>query len=242
MLGLLLAAARVWGLRFSGFLLWGLAAALILSAALDRLAADRGGAWKAVRKGFYALAALGLIVLCCAEGFVISRGNRGSEGPPADAVIVLGAGVNGKTPSLVLRTRLEAALAYAKAHPDLPIAVTGGQGYGEELTEARCMYDWLVERGVDPRRLILEEAAASTSENFALSRPLLQASGVDVGEAVVAVVSNDFHLARAELLAERQGYGETVGVPAKLPWRHLSINYYLREAFGVLAVLTGLSG
>ena len=27
------------------------------------------------------------------------------------------------------------------------------------------------------------------------------------------------------------GYGDTVGVGAALPWAHLEINYYLREAF-----------
>ena len=40
------------------------------------------------------------------------------------------------------------------------------------------MYDWLTARGVDPDRLILEEQAEDTSENFALARPLLEEAGV----------------------------------------------------------------
>ena len=99
---------------------------------------------------------------------------------PADAVIVLGAGVNGTEPSLSLRTRLDTALDYLEAHPDIPAVLTGGTGYGEEISEAQCMYDYLTERGVEPDRLILEDQAANTAENFALSKPLLYEAGVDV--------------------------------------------------------------
>ena len=115
--------------------------------------------------------------------------------------------------------------------------LTGGTGYGEEISEARCMYDWLTARGVDPDRLILEEQAEDTSENFALARPLLEEAGVDPARDAVAVVTNDFHMARAKLLAQRQGYGDALGVPAELPWAHLEINYYLREAFAMVKAL-----
>lgn len=47
-------------------------------------------------------------------------------------------------------------------------------------------------------------------------------------------MTNDFHIARARLLAAKKGYGFTVGVPAELPWLHLEVNYYLREAFAMV--------
>jgi uncharacterized SAM-binding protein YcdF (DUF218 family) len=112
--------------------------------------------------------------------------------------------------------------------------LTGGQGYGEEITEAQCMYDYLTAQGVAAEQLILEESASNTAENFAFSRELLEAAGVDPAADTVAVVTNDFHLARAGLLAARNGYGDTVGVGAALPWAHLEINYYLREAFAMV--------
>lgn len=232
--GVVLMTVRLWGMRFSGYLLIATAAALVVSAALDRLAADSGGGWEILRRLFYGGAALGLTALLCIEGFIVSRGNIDRTSLPTDAVIVLGAGVNGKTPSLSLRTRLDAALDYlTHKNRTAPVVLTGGMGYGEEITEARCMYDWLVERGVSADRLILEERATSTAENFDFSKKLLEAEGVDVGKGAVAVVTNDFHIARAELVAEQQGYGSSIGVPAKLPWRHLTVNYYLREAFAV---------
>ena len=112
--------------------------------------------------------------------------------------------------------------------------LTGGTGYGEEISEAACMYDYLTAHGVEPGRLILEDQATNTAENFALSKPLLYEAGVDPAEGRVAVVTNDFHIARAELIAAREGYGDVAGIPAPLPWVHLEINYTLREAFAMV--------
>ena len=232
-LGLLLVLIRGLGIRFSGFLLLGAAALLVLSWLLDRLAAGNDR-WRLVRRCFRGCVAVGLALLIGLEVVIINRGRSDMTPLPADAVIVLGAGVNGTEPSLSLRTRLDKALEYLEAHPDVPAVLTGGTGYGEEISEAQCMYNYLTERGVDPDRLLLEDQAANTAENFALSKPLLHEAGVDVARDTVAVVTNDFHIARSELIAARQGYGDTAGIPAPLPWAHLTVNYYLREAFAMV--------
>jgi uncharacterized SAM-binding protein YcdF (DUF218 family) len=232
--GCVLTAVRGWGMRFSGCLLLGAAALMLAWALLDRLA-ERGGVWRLGKRVFSLCLALGVGVLCVIETAVINRGRSDLRALPVDAVIVLGAGVNGTQPSLSLRTRLDAALEYLAEHPDIPVVLTGGQGYGEEITEARCMADYLVERGVDPERLLLEEQASDTAENFAFSGALLEQQGVDPAESRIAVVTNDFHIARAELIGEwKQDYGAVIGVPARLPWLHLEVNYYLREAFAVV--------
>ncbi len=232
--GLLLVLLRSLGVRFSGFLLLGIAAVLALEVYLARWARrDRRGWW--CQLAFRAGLALVLVPLVLLEGYVIAEGRRpAAEAGEADAVIVLGAGVNGTEPSLSLRTRLDKALEYLEAHPDIPAVLTGGTGYGEEISEAQCMYDYLTEHGVEPERLFLEGQASDTAENFARSKPLLYEAGVDPARDTVAVVTNDFHIARSELIAARQGYGDVAGVPAPLPWAHLEINYYLREAFAMV--------
>lgn len=98
------------------------------------------------------------------------------------------------------------------------MVLTGGQGYGEEITEAACMYAYLTEHGVDPQRLILEEHAGNTSENFSFSWEKLEQVGIDPARATVAVVSNDFHIARARADCPKTGirpYGGRSG-PAAL--------------------------
>lgn len=231
--GMLLIAVRMWGMRFSGFLLLGAAALLALELWLDRWARrSKAGWWW--RLAFRAAAGLVLVPLVLIEGVVIAEGHRQIAQEAPDAVIVLGAGVNGTSPSLSLKTRLDAALSYLEAHPDIPVVLTGGQGYGEDITEAACMYDYLTARGVEPERLILEEDASNTAENFEFSAPLLEAAGVEIGTDTVAVVTNDFHIARSRLIAAKKGYGVTYGVGAPIPWSHLEVNYYLREAFAVV--------
>ena len=118
--GLLLVLIRSLGIRFSGFLLLGLAALLVLSWLLDRLAAGNHR-WRLIRRGFYGCLTVGLAALLGLEVFIINRGRSDMTPLPADAVIVLGAGVNGTEPSLSLRTRLDAALDYLEAHPEIPV-------------------------------------------------------------------------------------------------------------------------
>ncbi|MDD6606069.1 MAG: YdcF family protein [Oscillospiraceae bacterium] len=231
--GAVLLTVRAWGMRFSGFLLVGLAAVLVLELLLGHWAkASKTG--RLCRRIFQTALTLVLVPLICIEIYVINVGSSDPSALPADAVVVLGAGVNGTQPSLSLYTRLTAALDYLEENPDVPVVLTGGLGYGEEITEARCMYDWLTARGVDPARLIMEEQAGNTAENFAFSKELLEEQGIDPAENLVAVVTNDFHIARSRLIAARQGYGHAFGVPAKLPWRHLEVNYYLRESFAMV--------
>jgi uncharacterized SAM-binding protein YcdF (DUF218 family) len=154
-----------------------------------------------------------------------------SEDEPVSAVVVLGAGVNGTAPSLTLRTRLNAAAEYLLMHPEIPAVLSGGQGPGEDITEAQAMYTALVASGIAPERLLLEERSTSTVENLAFSREILQAAGL-TSDSVIAVVTNDFHQFRTQLIAEDLGM-VVVGIPAELPWWWLNANYYVREFFAL---------
>ena len=234
--GAALTVLRGYGMRFSGLLLLGIAALVLIGLLLRRWEEhSKIGKWcrRIFRGGCLAV----VIVLAAFEAQIVSVGLQDFSSVPADAVIVLGAGVNGTQPSLSLQTRLEAALDYLEEHPDIPVILTGGQGYGETISEAQCMYNYLTARGIPPERLMMEVAATDTAENFALSKPLLEEAGISVEEDLVAVVTNDFHIYRARLLAARQGYAYAFGVPAKLPWLHLEVNYYIREAFALVKTL-----
>lgn len=193
---------RLPGVGFSGKLSWGLAVVCLVL----------------------------LVCLSAAEVWVIRTGREDDSAFPADAVIVLGAGVNGTTPSLALQSRIDAAERYLKANPDIPAVLSGGQGSGEDISEARAMYDALTARGIDPARLILEERSANTRQNLQNSLALLP----DDYHKTVAIVTNDFHMGRVRLLLNAAGPGRVVQVPAKLPWWWLSANYYLRESFAVV--------
>ncbi|MCR2821305.1 YdcF family protein [Lederbergia panacisoli] len=125
--------------------------------------------------------------------------------------VILGAKVNGENPSLSLRYRLEAALDYAKKHPNIKLILSGGQGPDEDITEAEAMRRYLAENGIDEDRLILETASTSTYENIQFSKKLLPASIHSV-----TIITSDYHLARAREIARKLDL-ESDAVAAKTP-------------------------
>ena len=158
------------GLRFSALLCLCAAAVLFVLFVLERAA--RCGSCAAVwgRRVLRALLAAGFVLFAALETMVIRGSLAEKTDEPVSAVIVLGAGVNGETPSLTLRTRIDAAAAYLEEHPDVPVILSGGQGPGEAITEAECMRRALVRRGVDESRLYPEERSTSTQENLRYSQ------------------------------------------------------------------------
>ncbi|MDE7262975.1 MAG: YdcF family protein [Oscillospiraceae bacterium] len=218
--------------RFTGFLFLCAAAILVIFALLTRWKEKRRWALL-LRRALLAFLAVGFAFFAALEVRVISWARTDNE-TPVTAIIVLGAGVNGTEPSLSLRTRLETALAYAQERPDVPIIVSGSQGKGEFISEAQCMSNWLAGRGVPPERIWLEEQADNTKENIAYSLAMLSERGMDPAGSI-AVVSSDYHLCRASMYMA----GNMVPVAAHMPVRYflLTLNYYVREAFGVAAEL-----
>ena len=176
------------------------------------------------------LLAIGLAAFLTVEAMLI---RTGEQYPTEDvaAVIVLGAGVNGTTPSLTLRTRIDAAAEYLREHPEVPAVLSGGQGPGEAVTEAQAMYAALKELGIPLEQLWLEEQSTSTEENIAFSLQILRDAGVDVS-APLGIITNDFHQFRAGLIAQANGV-TAVGIPAELPWWWLNANYFVREFFAL---------
>ena len=150
--------------------------------------------------------------------------------PDAEYVVVLGAGVYGETPSITLTHRLEGAERYLNANPAAKVVVSGGQGEGEDISEAECMRRWLEDRGIAPTRILLEDRSTSTKENLAFSKAVIEADGGNVSR--VAIVSSGYHLYRAKQLASALGYGAT-GVAGSDGYPIFVFGMYLREAAAV---------
>ncbi len=221
------------GMKFTGYFLLGTLAIWYCGMYLHRWG-KRSRRGQACYRVFLAGLGLGIVCLAGIEAAVVFRGEADNSAIPVDAVIVLGAGVNGETPSAALWSRIRAAEDYLEIHPDVPVVLSGGQGAGEAISEAEAMRRalWKEDRA-ENARLLLEERSTNTAENFRFSKALLEEWGLDTGTATIAVVTNDFHCFRAHMIARRQGL-KTIDVPAELPWWWLTANYYLREAFAVV--------
>lgn len=161
--------------------------------------------------------------VCCAiftvNIFIFAE--RELENP--EAVIVLGCQVRGEEPSLMLQRRLDAALEVLDKNPSALCVVSGGQGSGEDISEAEAMKRYLAERGVSPERIILEDRSVSTRENIVFSAELLQERGLS--RAVIA--TNEFHQFRAGIYAKRNGL--TAGHHSGRTPLYNLLNYTVRE-------------
>ena len=194
--------------------------------------------YKGKRYGTWLKLLLGVLlagVLCFAAllGAVLHGSYDHIHGQP-EVMVVLGCQVRDTGPSVLLRDRLDEALGYLESHPELTVVVSGGQGPDEPTTEARAMADYLMERGVDEDRLLLEDQSHNTAQNFTYTARLLEESGYDPAETEILVVSNGFHLTRARMLAERAGFEEisTLAAPSShLPSR---LYMYVREPLALV--------
>ena len=215
--------------RFTGYILMGCAVVLGCYLLLRRLANKRP---KLARR-LMVILSLGLgigFVAAIITGVIIVR----TWSPPlvdCDYVVVLGAGVNGTVPSLSLRERLDAAYRYLLAHPDAVCVVSGGQGNGEDITEAQCMFNDLTARGIEESRIWMEDKATNTRENIRFSLDLIEEKTGRRPEQI-GLVSSEYHLYRAGLLARAENI-TSYGIPARTSWVTLRINYFLREIVAV---------
>ncbi|HVT67902.1 MAG TPA: YdcF family protein, partial [Trebonia sp.] len=154
----------------------------------------------------------------------------------ADFIIVLGAGLkrDGR-PTPLLAKRLnrgyEVFTALSRAGGDAgdgggpgrgdggapTIIVSGGKGSDERISEADSMFTYLTGLGVPPDRIMLEDLSRTTEENLRFSWQLIDhvwPDAPDAAEPRCVIVTSNFHVFRAAMLAQRLGIrGQVTGAP-----------------------------
>ena len=100
--------------------------------------------------------------------------------------------------------RLKVALASADKYPNAFIVCTGGSTAAENAsaTEAGKMAEWLIDNGVDPRRVIVEDRSLTTAQNAVFTYQILTEQYPQVKQ--LAIVSSDYHIATGALLFEAE--------------------------------------
>jgi len=201
---------------------------LALSVALIAYAA----LFKKIPRKLHITAACLSLIPAVFVGFLAVYGNVNRVDHTEDAVVVLGAGVRGETVSRLLAHRLNAAADYWQQNPQAYIIVTGGLGNRATITEAEAMARFLVERhGIPRERILLEDQSTSTYENLIFTRAILE-ERLQRDDFRVVIVSNDFHMYRAQRLARQLGL-EAGRIGARTDWYTWPVNY-LREMTAVL--------
>jgi uncharacterized SAM-binding protein YcdF (DUF218 family) len=176
---------------------------------------------------FYSLFSLLLLLFVLVEGMILS-GFFAKAPSSLDYLIVLGAKVNDTTPSLALQNRIDTAYDYLVENPDTICIASGGQGSGESVSEADCIRQILIEKGISEERILTEDRSVRTAQNLRYSAQLIDDSNVSIG-----IVSNNFHIFRGKALAKGCGFQNVYGLPADFPiW--LLPHYMAREFLSIV--------
>ncbi len=104
--------------------------------------------------------------------------------------------LEGGEPNRDFVQRLEKAMTLHRTH-NAPLLLLGGQT-GAAISEAAAGAAYLSHRGVAAKQLLLEERSRNTLENLHNARQLIHSHGFNK----LAIVSNRYHLARCQTLAE----------------------------------------
>ena len=140
-------------------------------------------------------------------GKVITGGMVNTAGQ-ADYAIVLGLALENGEPTPDLLARLDTARVYLERYPEAYLILTGGNADESGRTEANVMRNVLIEQGVPEDRLILEDQAQTTKENFS------NIAEIVTSEEPVVMISSNYHMDRAVRNASESGFSHVMRLPA----------------------------
>lgn len=175
---------------------------------------------------FTVILTMGIIYIIATLGAITAFSMRTPQ--ENSTLVVLGCQVMGRNPSHMLRLRLETAYQYLIEHPNIKCIVSGGQGNNEEISEAECMYNWLVNKGISADRIYKEDKSTNTRENLSFSEKIIKENNLNEN---MAIVTDWYHEFRAYIIANKLGYSAQA-VSAPTPF-YLSANFTTRELFAV---------
>lgn len=174
-------------------------------------------------KGLVGVAAIGVAAFANAQ-FKASYGNT-LQSP--DVLLILGCRVKGDTPEETLQMRINKAAEYLKDNKRVVAIACGGIVHDDQTkSEAQAIFEGLTQQGVEAERIILEDKSTTTKENFLNAKKIIDSMGENLS---VAMLSSEFHLMRAGLLAKKCGLDVTT-VAAPSP-KELRTKNYIRELF-----------
>lgn len=135
------------------------------------------------------------------NGYNLSNANKSN----IDTIIILGAGLwQGDQLSPALRSRMDVGLKFLIEYPNTNVILSGGQGSDESVSEAQAMGQYLLDNNISSNRIIYESKSTSTLENLLYSKDILLKDSNILPH--IGIVSNDFHLFRAKMIASRLNF------------------------------------
>lgn len=147
-----------------------------------------------------------------------------------DYVIILGSKIreNG-TLTPILQARVDKAIEFAKeqkekANRRIVFVPSGGKGEDEIIAEAEAMKNYLIEKGINPEDIIVEDESKNTYQNLKFSKQKIDENNKD-GKIIFS--TTNYHVFRSGVIANNEGI-DCEGIGSSTKW-YFYTNALIRE-------------
>ena len=147
-----------------------------------------------------------------------------------DYVIILGSKIreNG-TLTPILQARVDKAIAFAKEQKEksnkrIVFVPSGGKGEDEIIAEAEAMKNYLIEKGISSKDIIVEDKSKNTYQNLKFSKQKIDEDNKD-GKIIFS--TTNYHVFRSGVIANNEGI-DCEGMGSKTKW-YFYTNALIRE-------------
>ena len=144
-----------------------------------------------------------------------------------DYILILGCKIkNDGSLTPLLKGRVDKAIEFfklqkEKTNKDIIFIPSGGKGNDEVISEAEAMKNYLIEKGINKNKIILEDKSKNTYENIKNSNKIINK------KANIAFSTTNYHVFRAGVIAFSLGLNiEGIGSNTK---KYYFINAFIRE-------------
>ena len=151
---------------------------------------------------------LTLVLAVFAFGYLIAlsvrigRQSTRDEARPADVIIVMGAAEYRGHPSPVFKLRLDHAAELYERKLAPYIMTTGGPGGDPSFTEGGVGRSYLIDRGIPPESIIVENAGDTTVYSLSAASEILRRMSL----RSCIIVSDGYHLFRVKRILQQEGF------------------------------------
>ena len=154
-----------------------------------------------------------------------------------DYIIILGSKIreNG-TLTPILQARVDKAIEFAKeqkekANRRIVFVPSGGKGEDEIIAEAEAMKNYLIEKGISQKNIIVENESRSTYQNLKFSKQKIDENNK---EGKIIFSTTNYHVFRSGVIANNEGI-ECEGIGSSTKW-YFYTNALIREFFANLFI------
>lgn len=147
-----------------------------------------------------------------------------------DFIIILGAKINNDgTLTPLLKGRVDKAIdfgnkQYEVTKKKIVYVPSGGKGSDEVMAEAEAIKNYLIEKGIKEKQIIIENKSTSTIENMKFSKNKIDEINK---EAKIGFATTSYHVFRSGVIANSQGI-DCEGMGSKTKW-YFYTNALIRE-------------